>query len=218
MPKVLSNTTPVIFVPSCVDLERFNLLERENYIVRDEVKLVYIGSVGGRYILNKIGSFVAAVRKVYPNVTLKIFSKADIELITKMLDDGGLERKAWSLEAVPYIEMPKRLLEFHAGLFFLAQGISEHGCSPTKIGEYWAVGLPVITSPNVSDTDDIIHRDKVGVIVKDHTETAYLQAIEELFEVLKDDNIASCCRISAENHYALFPACERQFELYLSLI
>jgi glycosyltransferase involved in cell wall biosynthesis len=209
---------PVIFVPSCVDLDNFHLPETQPVFSDDEIKLVYIGSVGGRYILDKIGAFVATARKTGKNVTLKIFSKADTNLITQMLDAGGLERGAWSLEAVPYSEMPKRLTEYQAGLFFLTQGISEHGCSPTKIGEYWAVGLPVITSPKVSDTDDIINRDKVGVIVKEHTEDSYQQAFTELCKLLKDKDLSFRCRKSAENHYALAPACERQFALYQQLV
>jgi glycosyltransferase involved in cell wall biosynthesis len=209
---------PIIFVPSCVDLERFHLPETKPVFSDDEIKLVYIGTVGGRYILDRIGAFVAAARKTGRNVKLQIYSKAEKDLITKMLDDGGLEREAWSLEAVPYTEMPKRLTEHQAGLFFLTQGISEHGCSPTKIGEYWAVGLPVITSPGVSDTDDIIKRDNVGVIVKEHTEAAYQKAFLELCELLQDKNLAERCRKSAESHYALQPACERQFALYRKLV
>lgn len=209
---------PVIFVPSCVDLERFHLPETKPVFSDDEIKLVYIGTVGGRYILDRIGAFVAAARKTGKNVKLQIYSKADTDLITQMLDAGGLERDAWTLEAVPYTEMPNRLTEHQAGLFFLTQGISEHGCSPTKIGEYWAVGLPVITSAGVSDTDDIINRDKVGVIVQEHTESAYQQAFLELCELLHDKNLAERCRKSAESHYALEPACERQFALYQQLV
>lgn len=209
---------PIIFVPSCVDLETFHLPEKRPNFAEDEIKLVYIGSVGNRYILDKIGAFVEASRKINPKVTLQIFSKADTDLITKMLDSGGLDRGAWSLGAVPYSEMPNKLIQYQAGLFFLTQGISEHGCSPTKIGEYWAVGLPVITSPNVSDTDDIINRDKVGVIVKEHTESSYQQAFMELCELLQTENLASRCRKSAEGHYALAPACERQFALYQQLV
>ncbi|CAF4927172.1 unnamed protein product [Rotaria sp. Silwood1] len=102
---------------------------------------------------DKIGSFVAAAKQADDRVNLQIFSKADTDLIAGMLDEGGLPQETWKLEAVPYNEMPDRLTYYQAGLFFLTQGISEHGCSPTKIGEYWAVGLPVITTSNVSDTE-----------------------------------------------------------------
>ena len=181
------------------------------------MKFVYIGSVGNRYILDKIGAFVRAARAVNPNTSLQIYSKADTELITKMLDDGGLERAAWKLAAIPYHEMPQRLTEHQAGLFFLTRGISEHGCSPTKIGEYWATGLPIVTTKGVSDTDEIVRRERVGVVVEDHTEASYLKAFDELRELLKDSELANRCRRSAEEHYALRSACDRQFALYEKL-
>jgi glycosyltransferase involved in cell wall biosynthesis len=110
------------------------------------------------------------------------------------------------------------LTDYQVGLFFLTEGISEHGCSPTKIGEYWAVGLPVVTTPNVSDTDEIIRCERVGVIIKEHKEENYLQAYEELQQLLKDPELSIRCRRAAENHYALTPACERQFALYRQLV
>ena len=217
-PKVRKKETPVIFVPSCVDLERFKLPETKPSFSEKEIKLVYIGSVGGRYILDKIGKFIATARKTHKNVTLQIFSKADTDLIKKMLDESGLPREAWKLDAVPYIDMPKNLANYQAGLFFLTQGISEHGCSPTKIGEYWAVGLPVITTPNVSDIDSLIEQNGVGAIVREHTEDSYVKAFENLKEILKDSDLSAKCRKTAENYYALAPACERQFALYKQLI
>jgi glycosyltransferase involved in cell wall biosynthesis len=218
LPDVARKKTPVIFVPSCVDLERFHLPNAKSADKGGEIKFVYIGSVGNRYILDKVGAFVAAARKLNPIVTLQVYSKADAGLIAKMLDDGGLEREAWTLEAVPYSEMPQRLVNFQAGLFFLTTGISEHGCSPTKIGEYWATGLPVVTTPNVSDTDEIIRRERVGVVIEKQTPENYLQAFAQLQELLADGELPARCRRAAENHYALNPACERQFALYRQLV
>ena len=217
LPAVARKQTPVIFVPSCVDLERFKLPETKPVFSGDAIKFVYIGSVGGRYILDKIGSFMAIARKLDPNASLQIFSKADPDLVARMLDEGGLPREAWTLEAVSYSEMPRRLTQYQAGLFFLTEGISEYGCSPTKIGEYWAVGLPIVTTPNVSDTDEIIEREQVGVIVEKHDGDAYRQAFERLQRILDDGELSQRCRHAAEEHYALKPACERQFALYEKL-
>ncbi len=215
-PKVKKKQTPVIFVPSCVDLERFDLPDNKTEFTKDEIKLVYIGSIGGRYILDKISRFVSVIRSAGYNATLQIFSRADKQLVNKMMADGGLEKEFWNQDAVPYIEMPKTLTNYQAGLFFLAQGISEHGCSPTKIGEYWAVGLPIITTSNVSDTDDLIADYATGVTIKSHSEEEYLEAIEGLKILLEDKGLALRCRKAAVNHYALEPACERQFSLYQS--
>lgn len=221
-PEVKKKQTPVIVVPSCVDLERFSLSARKLNDGADEgVNLVYIGSVGGRYILDKVSGFVAAAvenEKPPENVRLQIYSKADTELVNEMMAAGGLSENLWNQKAISYFDMPVKLAEHQAGLFFLTQGISEHGCSPTKIGEYWAVGLPVITTPNVSDIDDIIKKERVGVIVSEHSKEAYSKAFDELRELLKDPYLKSRCRKAAENYYSLKSACERQSSLYRSIV
>jgi glycosyltransferase involved in cell wall biosynthesis len=114
--------------------------------------------------------------------------------------------------------MPDELSAQDAGLFFLTRGISEHGCSPTKIGEYWAMGLPVITTPNVSDTDEIVRRDGVGVVVEGHDPEQYEQALSQLEGLLRQPGLSEKCRTAAEGHYSLRIACERQVALYRRLL
>jgi glycosyltransferase involved in cell wall biosynthesis len=183
----------------------------------DGLHLVYSGSVGGRYILDRVGGFVAVASQKADRVCLTVLTRAERDLVSGMLTGGGLPESMWSMESVPYRSMPNRLARAQAGLFFLARGISEHGCSPTKVGEYWAMGLPVITTPNVSDTDEIIERERVGVIVHGHSNADYERAVDELLVLLKDPDLGRRCRRAAEGHYALDPACERQYALYSQL-
>jgi glycosyltransferase involved in cell wall biosynthesis len=110
--------------------------------------------------------------------------------------------------------MPAELRRHHVGLLFLARGSSEHGCSPTKIGEYWASGIPVIVSPYVSDIDEIVARNQSGVIVWGETDEDYRLAARQLKSLLPDSGLAARCRQAAEEHYALAPAIERQLALY----
>lgn len=218
LPEVKKKETLVIFSPACVDLERFKMFEKRPIFSSEEIKCVYVGSVGRRYTLNKIGRFIATARKIHKNATLQIFSKADAVLVNKMMTESGLSPDYWRLDAISHVEVPAKLVNYQAGLFFLTQGISEHGCSPKKVSEYWSVGLPVVMTPNVSDIDSLVRREKVGVIVKAHTEEAYSEAFLELEELLKDPELAARCRKTAENYYALTPACERELVLYQKLI
>lgn len=213
LPAVARKKTPTIVVPSCVDLNLFQWRPSPP-VVSDSLRLVYIGSVGKRYILDKIGRFASVASELATNLHLRIMTRAEASLVTSMLSAGGLTDGAWSVGSVPYAEMPGHLSTHHAGLFFLTQGLSEHGCSPTKIGEYWAVGLPVVATPNVSDTDEIIRNERVGVVVQEHSDAAYRRAAVELKALLEDPETPTRCRRAAENHYALDPACDRQFALY----
>jgi glycosyltransferase involved in cell wall biosynthesis len=218
IPQVIRKNTPVIVVPSCVDLQRFQPANSPPVATKKGLHLIYIGSVGRRYRLDKIGRFVAVARQEMENIHLQVLTRLEKSLVASMLADGGLPESHWSYDCVPHSEIPIYLAQRQAGLFFLSQGLSEYGCSPTKIGEYWACGLPVITTPNVSDTDEIIRRERVGVIVEAHTDEAYRRAFRELLKLLADPELAQRCRRAAERHYALDPACVQQVQLYKSVL
>jgi glycosyltransferase involved in cell wall biosynthesis len=210
--------TPVIVVPSAVDLERFRCAKYEGGIHPGGLRLVYTGSVGLRYRLDRAAQFAAVALQELGQVSLRVLSRADRSVVEGILEASSLPRDSWSVDSVPHAAMPGELSRHDAGLFFLTEGLSEQGCSPTKIGEYWACGLPVVTTPNVSDTDEIVRREGVGVVVKEHSEAGYSEAIRTLAKLLADPELKARCRRAAETHYALGPACERQMALYRELL
>ena len=218
LPSVARKDTPVIVVPSCVDLQHFQPTNSGPAVIENELRLVYVGSVGRRHLMDKIGRFVAVVAAEVRNVHLRVLSQTEKSAVTLMLAASELSESNWSYASVPHAEIPEDLKHQHAGLLFYPQGLSEHGGSPTKVGEYWASGLPVITTPNVSDTDEIIRREKVGVVVEEHSDEAYRRAFHELWELLGDAELPHRCRQAAEKYYALDSGCERQFDLYRNII
>ena len=215
LPQVNRRATPVVVVPSTVDLDVFRL-QHGPAGRPDRLNLVYIGSAGRRYLIDRIAAFASIAFRERPGVRLRVLTR-DSQVVEAAVEGAGLPRAAWSIESITHAAMPEELARQDAGLFFLTQGLSEHGCSPTKIGEYWACGLPVVTTPNVSDTDEIIQRERVGVIVREHSPAGYRKALDELFELRGDPALPRRCRRAAEMHYGLGPACERQLELYRRL-
>lgn len=221
LPAVRRKRTPVIFAPACVDLENFprraTPLAREKD-AQDVLRLVYIGSVGGRYMFDAITRFAAVAYRDAKRVHLRVLVKAEAEPVASILVANGLPVESWSIDSVSHAEVPNELARQDAGLFFLSQGLSEHGCSPTKIGEYWASGLPVITTPNAGDIDDIVRKERIGVIVPEHSDEAYSRAVCDIQSLLTDTELPERCRRAAETHYALEPAIEQQFELYRNVV
>src|SRR5262249_12428090 len=153
---------------------RFN--SAESFRSEDTLRFVYVGSVGGRYMLDRIGRFVAIASREN-RVHLSVFTRTAREHVNSILRASGLSEWSWSVEIIPHSQVPARLAQHQVGIHFLNQGISEHGSSPTKIGEYWAMGLPVIATPNAGDLEAIIRSERVGVIVDEHTDAAYLRAV-----------------------------------------
>lgn len=213
LPPVVEQRTPVIVVPSCVDLDRFNVDAVKKRDTDGCLRFVYAGSVGGRYRLDQIARFVAFASKDQ-QVHLQVLSHTSPDLVRSVMTSSGLNEGQWSVATVPHSSIPAELSKQTVGMHFLAQGLSDSGGSPTKIGEYWAMGLPVVLTPNVSDCEDIIHRERVGVILNGCDDNAYARALGELRVLLADDDLANRCRQAAQSHYGLEAACKEQVSLY----
>jgi glycosyltransferase involved in cell wall biosynthesis len=206
--------TPVIVVPSAVDVARFHRPGRRPWSTAEPLRVAYIGSVGGRYPLNAMARFVAQLREVVPKLSFLVLSQTDRATVERGLREAGLDPSLWQIEAIRHEQVPERLVECHVGLSFRLTGLSGRGCSPTKTGEYWASGLPVVTSAGVGDNDDVVLRERVGVVVSDDSPMAYRNAAAQLVELMRDAALAERCRRAAETHYGLEGAVKRQEALY----
>jgi glycosyltransferase involved in cell wall biosynthesis len=58
-------------------------------------------------------------------------------------------------------------------------------CTSIKDGEYWAMGLPIVISPNISDDSGIIENENIGVVMNFNEKTQMNKAILEIEELLK---------------------------------
>jgi glycosyltransferase involved in cell wall biosynthesis len=213
IPEIRATRTPVEVTPSVVNIEPF-LSVRAAAAEGNAVHFVYIGAVGGRYELEKMARFVAIARQKMGSAHMRVLSYVDAAEVELLLKNSGLSPEEWSADSVPHSEIPVELAQQQVGLFFLRRGISEHACSPTKIGEYWASGLPVVVSAGVSDTDDIIRDERVGVIVENHSDLCYLTAASELKLLLADPELPERCRQAAKRYYSVELGVETQLELY----
>ena len=185
---VRAKSTPVEVVPSCVDLEHFT--PRQGGGERDgALRLVYVGSVGGRYLVDRIGRFAHVARDGTPDTRLDILTAAEPALVRSALSTSALAEDAWSSKFVPYERLPDELGRHDAGFCFHSHGLSAAGGSSTKVGEYWAMGLPVIATPGLGDVDAIVARERVGVVVREHSDEAYRASFDELRALLEDRSL-----------------------------
>jgi glycosyltransferase involved in cell wall biosynthesis len=57
-------------------------------------------------------------------------------------------------------------------------------CTSIKDGEYWAMGLPVVISPGISDDSSIIENENIGVVMNFNDEQQFSGTIRKLEELL----------------------------------
>jgi glycosyltransferase involved in cell wall biosynthesis len=135
-------------------------------------------------------------------------------MIRAGLTAARLPPEVWEVSTVPHEQVPAHLCRADAGIFFLSGGVGALSCSPTKVGEYLACGLPVVMSAGVGDLDEMVRARRVGVLVEDATEEALMTAAQRLLRLLRDAEVRSRCRAAAETHYSLEAGIDAQLALY----
>jgi glycosyltransferase involved in cell wall biosynthesis len=215
LPAVRRRQPPTAVVPSCVDLGRFVPVPRQT---SRPLRLIYVGNLGGRYPMEPMVGFLNALRRLEPDATVTILSQSDLENVRTRLAALGLPESAWTLSRARHSDVPEYLNRAHAGLAVRSPGIGAFSSSPTKIGEYWASGLPVVTTPGLGDTDALIEERRVGVILRHADADAYETAARELITLLADPDLTTRCRQAAEDCYSLERGVDTQLALYRSVL
>jgi glycosyltransferase involved in cell wall biosynthesis len=206
---------PVEVIPCCVDLEkRFpanviaGLAEirrqaRKDLGLEDRLVIVHLGALGGLYRTKEIADFLAAARKLHPGVFAMFLTQTDPQLIIPLLKERGFAENDLFVNKVPPAEIRRYLSASDIALSFVTASYATLSRSPTKIPEYLACGLPVISNKGVGDVDDLINEDKVGVLLDNFSEKSYLKALEEAEILRKTPDFRETCRESAKNRFDL---------------
>ena len=195
-------------IPTCVNFGVFKefdvatraTLRAELGISAETSVLVYSGSLGGNYDPEIPFQIFKGFQLLDPDAHFLILSRTDPDIVQSYALDNGVSLKSVSIVSVPFHEVSKYLMVADLGLVFYGPGYSNKGRSPTKLGEYWATGLPVISLPNIGDVEAIIrgHPDGGAIIASTDPQTIY-----EEINGLPQTTDRSKLRRYAEQYYSL---------------
>lgn len=197
--------TPVYILPCAVDLNRFRPMPERRRAIRTELGLrgtviVYSGKAGGWYDTEEMVAFMAAAKGVFDPLTLLVLTTEDPTIFATLCERAAVPF-VW--RAVPPAEMPAYLSSADAGLCFLKPFPSKLSCSPIKLGEYIACGLPVVSTSGCGDYDDVIQTESIGTVVANSARDAYPEAARELKRLLDEADIGDRCRAAAQRWVGL---------------
>jgi len=204
-------------IPCCIDLSKYP--ERPGRRSAGHITLAYTGSTTGRYMLREMIAFFKILReKSEVPAHFLIVTRTDRPAVESAFAEAGIDPASYSITEATPAEVPGLLSSADIGISFIKPSQALAGATPTKIGEYLAAGLPVISSMGIGDTDDILKAENVGTTIATFDRSAYEPAIRDLLDVLEDEDIRARCRAVADRYYSLENiGGPRYVELYLSL-
>ncbi|GAA4303666.1 glycosyltransferase [Nibribacter koreensis] len=178
-------------IPTCVDFDTFQpytahqrkIIRVELGIPADAFVLIYSGSLGGAYNIKDIFKIYEALLQHIPQAYLLLLAKtvqgnvkAEIEAFNSTAQQKVIVTSA------EYKDVHKYLVASDLGVILYEIKYSVIGRSPTKLGEYWASGIPVISPAGIGDVDYIINRFLgSGSLIKDlSNEESIKDALQEI--------------------------------------
>jgi glycosyltransferase involved in cell wall biosynthesis len=197
----LAEADKVEVIPCCVDFSRYEAARDEEKSERFEV--VYAGSVVGLYLLEEMARFFLAVRARREGAFFRVLTTSPAEETAERLRRTGLNEEDFAVERARADEVPRLLARARLGVSFRKATFSQIAASPTKIPEYLAAGLPVVSNRGIGDTDELLARARVGVLVRDFDEETLARAAQEALRLADDPVVAARCVETAREFFDL---------------
>jgi glycosyltransferase involved in cell wall biosynthesis len=205
----------VAVIPTCADLDRFVPATRPP-------KQMVIGCLGtvlsGWFRLDWLTSFLKVVASRAPYVTFELTTRDDVAQVRSALDPDGMLGDRLKIFSSAPKDVHKILQGQTASVMFFTDGLSKIGSSPTRMAEILGCGLPVVANDGVGDVARIICERRVGVLARGPDPLAMDAAWAELLDLLKDPDLASRCRRTAQDLFSLEAGTQAYMSLYCQLI
>jgi glycosyltransferase involved in cell wall biosynthesis len=198
----------IAVIPCCVDLSAPPVTPSTRASRRAERGwserrvIVYVGKLGMWYLDAEMARFFAVARGLDPRLHLEVLTPSPAGALRAALAASGVPADAFAVRRVPPAEVPAVLAAAAAGLSFIKPCFSKRSSSPTKVGEYLAAGLPVVSTAGIGDCDRMLEGGR-GVLLEALDDAAYERAARALFALIDEPATAQRCRGFAEAELSL---------------
>jgi len=211
----------IAVIPSCVDVERFCNGRRPAGVIRQRLGLdgkfvfIYAGSVGTWYLIREMIDFFIAAKKIIHNAHFLILTQMDRELVKNYCRNKGVSLGDVTVSEAEYDDIPDYLAVGDAGIFFIKPCFSKRSSCPIKFAEYLAAGLPVVINAGIGDTDTMVQKHNVGVVIREFSRDSYVRGVDQLLGLMSEKVLlAERCSKAAKDLFSLDMGVFRYLDVY----
>ncbi|WP_416678684.1 glycosyltransferase [Candidatus Pseudothioglobus sp. Uisw_016] len=184
-------------IPTCVDFNIFKPFDNEiRKSIRSELNIetndtviIYSGSLGGNYNIDIIINLYKASKKLNINTKILILSHTDFDYISSEIKKNKISIDDVRIKSCNYSDVHRYLIAGDIGVINYKNSYSTIGRSPTKMGEYWACGLPVLCEINTGDVDYFINKyNNSGYLIDTDDSGSYNTALTKILSHATNKN------------------------------
>jgi glycosyltransferase involved in cell wall biosynthesis len=178
--------------------------------MKDRTICVYSGSSASWQGIDDFHTFFSLILNRIPTTHFKILTyEPEVFLNHPPVNTKLAERLI--VEKVEYCKVKSELINATFGVSLRKPDMVSRVSAPIKFAEYLSAGLPVILHEGIGDTEQIIKKYNVGVIIKKND---YESAISELQELLNDKDVYRRCLRIADKEFNIKTSFQQYQEIY----
>ncbi|MDY0160272.1 MAG: glycosyltransferase [Bacteroidales bacterium] len=209
----------ITVIPCAADFNHFNIPDEQQRkesreklgINNNDIVLCYLGSLGTWYMVDEMVSFFKLLREKHANSKFLVISNDKIgnELLKGLLHESVIQVSA------NRDEVPMFLASADIGISFIKPSFSKISSSPTKMGEMFAMGIPIIVNSGVGDVAEITDKFNAGFVINNFENDQFEVTINQIPSLLKFDR--NSIRRETSKMFNLESAIQKYFNIYEKL-
>ena len=178
--------------PACVNLQQFSPSEKDATLLKElglenKIVCVYAGKLGGIYFKKEVFDLIKLCHDRWQdNFLFLMLTNASKQEIDGESQKAGLPANIVISRFVYHHEVPRYLSLGDFAINPVKPVPTKMYCTSIKDGEYWAMGLPVVISPRISDDSEIIEKENTVVVVDFSDKKDLPGSIDKIETLLKN--------------------------------
>jgi glycosyltransferase involved in cell wall biosynthesis len=196
--------TKAASVPCGVDVTRFSHAASNRNSQRKQLKLedrIVFCYLGGLQKWQNIDETIVLFKRIHSldnRAYLLLITNGDTSECQKKLKDIGNYGENYAFMSLLSDQIPTYLPMADFGFLLRADSPVNRVASPTKLGEYLAAGMPVITTPFAGDATQIVEERGCGFILVDAEYSTFTKLLSYIEKSMKErERLFAFCRETA---------------------
>lgn len=149
------------------------------------------------------------------DIYIEILTRDDPEKVMKMLDANNNFSERITVQSVLFEKIPSKIAKHHGSILFYNTDVSRLGSCPTRMGELFGVGVPILANPGVGDFKNLILENNIGVIIEnDYSLEEIEKSIDTFMKLIQEKSISKRCREIAEEFFSLESGVKNYIAIY----
>lgn len=180
--------------PACVDLKAFDPAAHDSGARREElgwskkVVGVYAGKLGGIYFSDEFFAFVRAAWDLWGDrFRLLLMTDTSEEVVLTHLRRIGVPAEVVRTSFEPHERVAAGLALADFAVNPVKPVPSKRHCTSIKDTEYWAMGLPVLLPPAISDDSELVVSYRAGAVVEEFSVEGWGAGLRVIDDMLRTE-------------------------------